>query len=188
MRPDELQEATGCSAERAMLWAEPLTAAMAEYEIDTAARQAAFLAQIVHESGRFKWVREIWGPTPAQMRYGGRDDLGNTRPAAIAHAAAAGIEVGRFYSGHGLIQVTGYDNHLKAGLVLGIDAAAHPELLEQPEHAARSAGDFWRSRGLNEAADVAAFERITRKINGGMNGYTDRCVAWDRAKRALAVA
>ena len=188
MSPEELQEATGCSAERAMLWAEPLTAAMERYEINTPARQAAFLAQLVHESGRFRWVREIWGPTPAQLRYGGRADLGNTRPEARAFADAAGIEVGRFYAGHGLIQVTGYSNHLKAGLALGIDAAAHPELLEQPEHAANSAGDFWSTHGLNELADQGRFELVTRRINGGLNGYTDRVIAWDRAKAALGVA
>lgn len=188
MTPEELQEATGCSAERAMLWAEPLTAAMNRYEINTPARQAAFLAQIAHETLRFRYVREVWGPTPAQLRYGGRADLGNTRPEARAFADAAGIEVGRFYCGHGLIQVTGYTNHLKAGLALGIDAAAHPELLAEPEHAANSAGDYWASHGLNELADAEAFETITRRINGGLNGYADRCIGWDRTKAALGVA
>lgn len=188
MTPEELHEAVACTVHDAEKWAAPLTAAMERYDINTPARQAAFLAQIAHESGRFRWVREIWGPTTAQSRYSGRDDLGNTRPEARAYAAAAGMDAGRFYAGHGLIQVTGYTNHLKAGLALGIDAAAHPALLEEPEHAANSAGDYWAEHGLNELADAGKFETLTRRINGGMTGYSDRCVAWDRAKRAMDVA
>lgn len=188
MNPDTLQAATGCSEANAARWAAPLTDAMEEFGIDTRERQAAFLAQVAHESGLFRWTREIWGPTPAQMRYSGRDDLGNTRPEARTFAAAAGMDVGRFYCGHGLIQITGYLNHVRAGQVLGIDAAAHPELLEVPANAARSAADFWRDHGCNELADQGAFESITHRINGGMNGYAQRCVLWDAAKRALGVA
>lgn len=176
MTPDELHEAVACTVHDAERWAEPLTAAMDEYEINTPARQAAFLAQIAHESGCFRWVREIWGPTNAQSRYEGRQDLGNTEPGD-----------GKRFMGRGLIQVTGRANHMRAAAALGIDCVEHPELLEQPEHAARSAGDFWRSRGLNELADAGSFEKITRRVNGGMNGYLDRCIAWDRAKRALGV-
>lgn len=177
MTPDLLQDATGCSAMLAEKWADPLTAAFEEYEINTPARQAAFLAQIAHETGRFKWIREIWGPTPAQVRYEGRADLGNNQPGD-----------GKRFMGRGLIQVTGRANYMHAAAALGIDCVNHPELLEEPTNAARSAGDFWRTRGLNESADAGEFERITRRINGGLNGYTDRCVLWDRAKRALGVA
>lgn len=186
MTPEILQQAIGCTPANAEKWAGPLTAAMDEFDINTPARQAAFIAQIGHETARFKWLHEIWGPTDAQARYYNRADLGNTMAAAIHLAQAAGVhDVGFFYRGHGLIQVTGYANHLKAAEALGIDCAAHPELLEEPVNAARSAGDFWRSRGLNESADAGEFERITRKVNGGLNGYADRCVLWDQAKRVL---
>jgi putative chitinase len=158
---------------------------MAAYAIDTPARQAAFLAQVAHESGRLKWVREVWGPTPTQLRYSGRADLGNTRPEAIAFARAAGMDVGRFYAGHGLIQVTGYTNHARMAARLGIDCAAQPTLLERPEHAAMSAADFWEDHSLSALADERRFEAITRRINGGLNGYADRVVLWDRAKQEL---
>jgi putative chitinase len=188
MTPDDLIAIYQCSAGQAAKWADPLTAAMDEYEINTPARQAAFLAQVGHESGRLVYVREIWGPTDAQMRYSGRADLGNTEPQAIAFARAAGMEVGRFYAGHGLIQVTGYTNHARTAARLGIECAQHPELLCEPINAARSAGDFWQDHGLNELADEGRFETITRRINGGLNGYADRCVLWDKAKRVLGVA
>lgn len=177
MTSEELHEAVKCTVYDAERWADPLTAAMEEFSINTSARQAAFLAQIAHETGCFRWIREIWGPTPAQLRYEGRVDLGNTEPGD-----------GKRFMGRGLIQVTGRANYMRAAAKLGIDCVDHPELLEEPVNAARSAGDFWESRGLNELADTGSFEKITKKINGGLNGYFDRCIAWDRAKGAMGVA
>ena len=73
-----------------------------EYEINTPLRLAAFIAQIAHESGDFKYTREIWGPTKAQIGYEGRLDLGNTVPGD-----------GKRYRGRGLIQITGRSNYVK---------------------------------------------------------------------------
>lgn len=177
MTPDELHEATGCTVENAEKWAGPITAAMEEFEVNTPERQAAFIAQIAHETGRFKWIREIWGPTQAQLRYEGRADLGNIHPGD-----------GKRYMGRGLIQLTGRNNYRSASARFGVDFETDPDLVCAPEWAARIAGDFWKSRSLNELADEGAFERITRKINGGLNGYTDRVVLYDKAMRALDVA
>lgn len=142
-----------------------------KYGINTPARQAAFIAQIAHESGNFRYVREIWGPTAAQTGYEGRTDLGNTR---------AGD--GKRYMGRGLIQITGRANYTSLAKDLQIDCMNHPELLEQPEYASMSAGWFWDKRKLNSLADAGAFELITKRINGGLNGYTDREAIWQRLK------
>jgi putative chitinase len=69
---------------------------MREFEVTTPLRQAAFLAQLAHESGQFRFMEEIWGPTPAQRRYEGRRDLGNIQPGD-----------GFRYKGRGPIQITG---------------------------------------------------------------------------------
>jgi len=69
MTPKELARATGARIDRATEWLPHIAAAMAEFDITTPARQAAFLAQIGHESGGLHWVVELWGPTPAQRRY-----------------------------------------------------------------------------------------------------------------------
>ena len=61
---------------------------------------AQFLAQVMHESGGLRYVREIWGPTKAQARYEGRKDLGNTQPGD-----------GKRFMGRDVIQVTGRANH-----------------------------------------------------------------------------
>lgn len=56
-----------------------------EFGLDLPHRVVAFLAQLMHESGSFKYDREIWGPTPAQERYDTRSELGNT-PAKMVTA------------------------------------------------------------------------------------------------------
>ena len=175
MTPETLHEAIGCSAERAEAWAQALTQAMEVHNINTPERQAAFLAQIGHESGRLKYVRELWGPTPAQSRYEGRADLGNTVPGD-----------GFKYRGRGLIQTTGRDNYLATGMALGLDLINQPELLEQPEHAANSAAWFWEKHGLNELADQGDHIRICRRINGGVNGLAERMALLKTATEALA--
>lgn len=176
-------QASGAHLQR---FVEPLNAAMAEYGIDNPARQAAFLAQVAHESMGFAHARELWGPTPAQAKYDQRADLGNTRPEAIAAAARHGATPGKFFAGHGLIQTTGYFNHCKARDALGVDCVSNPELLCEPELAARSAGLFWKAHGLNEVADAGDFERITRIVNGGLNGLDERIAYYERALEALA--
>lgn len=150
---------------------------MQRYQITSPVRQAAFLAQIGHESGQLRYVREIWGPTAAQKRYEGRKDLGNTESGDGAR-----------FKGRGLIQITGRENYRKAGAALGLPLLDQPELLEQAEWSAISAAWWWASHGLNELADAGKFEQITRTINGGLNGQDDRLAIWKRAQGVLGGA
>lgn len=170
------QKATSLSTSMAAKWCAPISAAMALYAIDTAERQAAFLAQVGHESGGFVYTRELWGPTPAQQRYEGRVDLGNT------HAGD-----GKLYMGRGLIQITGRENYARVSQALNIDLIHSPELLEQSSMAAQSAAWFWCEKNLNQYADSGDFETLTRRINGGLNGYDDRLKRWSTAKLALGI-
>lgn len=156
-----------------------LAAAMARRQINNPKRMAAFLAQIGHESGSLLYARELWGPTPAQAKYDTRVDLGNT-PELDGD--------GKLYRGRGLIQITGRKNYQVCSLVLFGDERLlqTPQLLEQPEWAAESAAWFWMHNGLNELADRGEFKQITRRINGGLNGYADRLKIWARAREVLA--
>lgn len=151
---------------------EPLNAAMREFHINTPVRQAAFLAQIAHESGELRYVEEI----ASGIAYEYRKDLGNTQPGD-----------GMKFKGRGLIQITGRNNYHECGKALGVDLITNPELLETNDLACRSAAWFWASRGLNDLADRGDFERITKRINGGLNGYQERLVYHARAKMALGV-
>ncbi|WP_339406602.1 glycoside hydrolase family 19 protein [Pseudomonas helleri] len=151
-----------------------LNTAMNRYQIVDAKRVAAFIAQIGHESGQLKYVKEIWGPTAAQTRYEGRADLGNTQPGD-----------GSKYRGRGLIQITGRANYKACGDALVLDLINHPELLEKPQHACTSAAWFWATKGLSTLADEGKFETITRRINGGLNGLADRQMLYARALKVL---
>lgn len=167
-------------AERRALFLPFLQRAMTEFDITTPLRAAAFLAQLSHESGEFRWMEEIWGPTQAQRRYeppnklAGR--LGNTQPGD-----------GHRFKGRGPIQLTGRDNYGRYGTELGVDLVASPQLAAQPEVAFRVAGLYWRKNGLNELADKQWFKTITKRINGGFNGLEDRVRYYSRAKLALGV-
>ncbi|MQU29068.1 glycoside hydrolase family 19 protein [Pseudomonas helleri] len=152
-----------------------LNTAMNRYQIFGSKRVAAFIAQIGHESGQLKYVKEIWGPTAAQIRYDGRADLGNTQPGD-----------GSKYRGRGLIQITGRANYVECGEALGLDLINRPELLEKPQHACMSAAWFWASRGLSTLADAGSFSKITSRINGGQNGAADRQALYDKALKVLA--
>jgi len=161
----------------------PLNATMDEFGITTPKRQAAFLAQLAHESGSLRYVEEI----ASGAAYDNRADLGNTRPDAIALAELAGTTPGRYYKGRGLIQITGYDNYLACSRALLRDDSLtkNPSMLERADLACRSAGWYWDSRRLNDYADAGQFETITRKINGGLNGQSDRLAHYQRALSVL---
>lgn len=187
MTPDILSAATGITPARAAAWADPLSAAMALYAIDSPARQAAFLAQIAHESGGFVWTTELWGPTATQRGYDARADLGNTVPAAIRIAAEHGSTPGPWWKGRGLIQLTGYSNFRACGEALNLNLLDQPELLAQPTGAALSAAWFWNARALNVLADSGDFATLTKRVNGGLNGRAERQALWVKAKAALGV-
>lgn len=150
----------------------PLNDAMREFSINTPARCAAFLAQLAHESGEFRYMREI----ASGAAYEGRADLGNTE-------AGDGVR----FKGRGPIQITGRANYLKYSRILyGDDRLLEtPDLLEQPVDGCRVAGAFWVANGLNELADAGRFVSITRCINGGTNGLEDRQKYYARAQRVI---
>ena len=169
-----------------------LNAAMAEFDINTPARQASFLAQLAHESGQLVYVRELWGPTPSQLRYE-RDFTAAWPPKARTDRNQLPFDLGNSqagdgsrYRGRGLIQVTGRTNYAACGKALGLDLLAKPELLEQTVNACRSAGWFWQSRGLNALADAGDQVAVTKRINGGTNGLAERLAYFKVAQRVLA--
>lgn len=148
--------------------------------LDLPHRLAHFLAQIAEESGGFHYDREIWGPTPAQKRYEGRADLGNAQPGD-----------GEKFAGRGPIQITGRANVTEFhswAVARGYnppDFVANPDLINTDPWEGLSAIWFWTTRKLNPLADANDIEQITKKINGGLNGYADRLRYYTRAGLVL---
>jgi len=181
---DQLQSImSGASSKRNRDFLPFLQAAMAEFAIESPARVAAFVAQLAHESGQFRFMEEIWGPTPAQSRYEPPSslatDLGNTE-----------VGDGKRFKGRGPIQITGRANYQRFGDLLRMDLVSNPPLAAVPDVAFRIAGLFWSKKGLNELADQAtadAFRQITRRINGGLNGLAERQAFYAVACTVLGV-
>jgi putative chitinase len=171
-------------------WLDGLNATFQKYEINTPRRQSAFIGQCGHESASFKMLEEnlnysakgLVATWPSRFHdiefdseyerkperiankvYGGRADLGNTEDGD-----------GWRFHGRGLIQLTGRSNYTVCGLALGKPFAEHPELILEPENACLSAGWFWNKRGLNALADNEDWTTITKRINGGTIGLSDR--------------
>ncbi|MGI5862173.1 MAG: LysM peptidoglycan-binding domain-containing protein [Myxococcales bacterium] len=147
-----------------------LNAAMAEAGINTPLRQAAFLAQLAHESCGLTAFEEF----ASGAAYEGRRDLGNTQPGD-----------GRRYKGRGPIQLTGRYNYRAAGAALGIDLENNPERAADIDVGFRVAAWYWNSRNLNKYADARNFDAITYRINGGYNGKASRDAYYRRALQVL---
>jgi len=146
-----------------------------QYGINTPLRIAHFMAQLSHESGGFKYLKEL-GNNAYFKKYEGRKDLGNI-------FAGDGLK----YKGRGFIQITGRANYTELSKDLKIDFVNNPELLEQEANAIISALWFWNKKGLNALADVDNITAITKKINGGLNGFEDRKRLLENYKNLLLV-
>lgn len=142
---------------------------------------AQYLPQLAHESGAFQYDREIWGPTAAQRGYEGRADLGNTEPGD-----------GKKFMGHTPMMITGRANTAEflAWCRAEIDASA-PDFLEDPSLMNADPWEglgpiwYWATRDLERYAETGNIEMITKRINGGLNGYADRLAWYARAALAL---
>lgn len=179
-----------------------------KFGIVTALQKSHFLGQISVESGGFKTFRESlnysvdglmktfgrhriseadcrrYGRAPGQpanqeaianLVYGGawgRDNLGNTQPGD-----------GWRFIGRGLKQLTGRENYTKYSQAMYGDdrIVRNTVLLERHPDVALSAGWYWQSRGLNRFADANDYDTVTRRVNGGLNGFNDRVAATKRA-------
>lgn len=188
---------------RAALFIDPLNAAMAEFGIDTPARAAAFLAQAAHESSQLRdlvenlnysadglmqtWPRRF-SPVEAAAYARHPERIANKVYASRMGNGDEASGDGWRYRGRGIFQITGRGNYAAcSGALFGSQDTLlnNPELLEQPENACRSAGWFWQHRELNQWADADDFKTLTIRINGGLNGWTDRIGYHGRALNVL---
>ena len=177
---DQLRRGLGITAERADYWDDWLNESLHLWGINTRLDIATFLAHVGHESGGLRWVKEIYGPTPAQRRYEGRKDLGNTQPGD-----------GKRYIGRGPIQLTGRANYRKVTQWIrkvvpdAPDFEANPHLLELPRWGSLAAGAFWKWNNLSELGKLGAITKTTKIVNGGYNGLADRKAIFQRLLKVL---
>jgi putative chitinase len=182
----------------------PLQRAMIEFEVTTPKREAAFLAQIAHESAELtRFVENLnygaigliatftrYFPGMAQARQYERNQE-KIADHVYANRLGNGDEAsgdGWRYRGRGPIQITGRDNYAKYGSRLGVDLISNPDQAAVPEVGFRIAGLYWRENGLNALADAEMIETITERINGKRKlGLADRIQYYTRAKEVLGI-
>lgn len=111
----------------------------------------------------------------ANFVYGGR--MGNVNPGD-----------GYKYRGRGYIQLTGRETYREIGKVAGLDLEGSPELAAKPENAIRIACAFWTWKKINPSCDVGDFTAVTKRINGGTNGLTDRLEWLSKVQAVVKVA
>jgi len=163
---------------------------------DNPLRLAHFMAQVLHESGGLanqieslnysaERLPKVWpsrfkpiGPLdPADFAhneeklgnevYGGR--MGNTGP-----------NDGFTYRGRGLLQLTGRDSYREATATLRAQNPAAPDFVAMPDAVFSAqwclaiAVAEWASKGCNAHADVDDIRKVTKAINGGLIGLSDR--------------
>ncbi|MBF6159134.1 hypothetical protein IU453_01710 [Nocardia cyriacigeorgica] len=159
-----------------------LNEAMRSADIVGSKREAAFIAQVLHETDGLRTLTEYGSKGYFERNYGrstavGRA-LGNEQPGDGA----------RFH-GRGALQITGRYNYEQAGKALDIDLVGKPDLAAAPEHAFGIATWFWESKRLNDDADAvrstADFDAITKTINGGGNGLVERREYYAKARKTL---
>lgn len=192
--------AMGVPALRAMQFVDPLRATMALFAIDSAMRQAAFLAQCIHESGAFAHLEEdlyyrrperikaIW---PSRVKTLDQAKALCCKPEALANVVYAGRNGntqpgdGWKFRGRGLLQITGRAQYQLAEDETGLPFTAAPDQVAEPPAACMTAALYWQRNNLNAKADKGDIDGITRAINGpGMVAAEER---EDQYHRCLSI-
>jgi putative chitinase len=170
----QLQVAANVPRDVARIWFEPLNVGAAEASVNTPRRWAMWIAQLAHESGGFTRLTESFDYDPIGLlrtwpsRY--TPELAEQHgrgpgKRAVHHKIATHVYNGRMgnrngtddgfaFRGRGLIQLTGRENYVSAGLALGIDLAGDPDKARQPEVAARIALSVGFYRPVSDAHRV----------------------------------
>jgi len=157
------------------------------YGINSNKRIIHYLAQVFHESGCLRYVEELAS--------GAAYDTG---PKAVALGNTPEKDGdGQRYKGRGFIQLTGLNNYKKfknSDLCL-VDVVKNPELVAVFPHNQMASMWFWETNKLNELADrddggkcgEEIVERISKKVNGGLNGIAQRKYYYRRFKKEFGL-
>lgn len=175
---------------------------LSNYSITTPLRVAHFLAQVMHESGNFKYLEEnlnynkeallrVFSKyfTPALAEKCHRNPVTIANIVYSNRMGNGDIDSGDGwrYRGRGLIQLTGRTNYVCFSNAVNMDIVTNPDTLVVPELAVESACWYWETHELNELADNDDIVGITRRINGGTHGIQQRTNNLSRIKQELSL-
>ena len=173
-----------------------------KWGIDEPNEIAAFVANCVHESGRFtrldenlnysaQALRTFWPkrvtPESANRIARNPEKIANLVYADRMGNGDAASGDGWMYRGRGACQITGRANYAALALASGLDCVDQPETLAEPVGAVVSACWFWQSNGCNELAQAGRWKDLCIRINGGLNGYAERMDSLETAREFLGL-
>lgn len=184
-------------------WVEAMNIIFPKYGITTPKRIASFIAQCGHESAGWRTFSENLNYSARSLnsvfskyfvKAGRNAELYARQPEKIANIvyanrmgngdAASGE--GWKYRGRGPIQLTGKNNYTLFSHNMKVDAVNKPDLVSSdPEIALMSAIWFWNNNNLNRYADRGDIRTMTRRINGGYIGLSDRIEHYENALKLL---
>lgn len=177
-----------------------LNQVLPRYEINTVNRIAGFLAQCGHESGGFNILKENLNYSSARLleifpKYFTKPlaEQYQRQPARIANRVYAsrmgnGAETsgdGAKFIGRGALQLTGKNNYTAFAKSINKSLDDTIKYLETLEGAIESACWFWRTNNVNRTCDADDIRAMTRVVNGGTHGLTERQHYYDLAKSVL---
>ncbi len=205
-----LRVCPGLSTDVALAWGDALMAAADEWEINTPARQAMWLANLAHESMGFvrlventnysaKRLAQVWPhryatdpraidkqPNQLAQAIGGWPDrVANDVYSLRMGNGAPSTGHGWLYRGRFPIMLTGKNNYEAAYDALGVPDTSIPDaLLQDIPGMARVCAWFFHVNGIHHFADRLDFDGACDKINFGRK--TERhgdSIGWaDRVK------
>lgn len=208
---EQLLKAAPVPKLRAAMFIAPLNATMEKWGINTPLRQAAFLAQVLHESGLLAateenlnysaaglmktWPTRFPAPPIAKAYERQPEKIANKVYASRMGNRDEASGDGWKYRGAGLIQLTGKDNHLTYAIKADKDVLTIGEYLRSTEGACDVSGWFWSVNGLNKFADVGDFDGVSDVINLGRKtakvgdaiGFAHRAEMYNAFKKVLGV-
>ncbi len=186
-------------------WAEN-TAAIEAIGVNNDRRRAMLIGQCAHESAKFRTRFEnlnysavgLWRTFKRHFKSEAEVELFHRQPEKIANRVYAGrmgngnsaSGDGWRYRGRGFLQLTGRNNYMLYGGLIGVNLGAEPDRAAEVEQCWLIAAHFvarTRRSGqtLLQWADIPNAEMVTLGINGGKHGLVDRKVQTGRAFAAL---
>jgi putative chitinase len=184
-------------------WVDPLNETFQRFEILTPRQQAAFIGQCGHECGNFRMLEEnlnyraetlmkLWPKRFPTLEFAKQFERNPKKIANTVYANRMGNRDeasgdGFRFRGRGCIQLTGSANYYHASKALGVDFIMEPDLVATPQYAALTAGFFWNTQKLNPIAESGNNLALTKKINGGTIGLSDRILHTNQALALLTL-
>lgn len=168
------------------------------YGLETPLRIAHWLGQFGHESHNFTDFEEnlsysaerlckVWPsrfPSLAAALPYARNPRALANKVYGGRMGNHGPDDGWTYRGRGP-QLTGKENYTAAAKRTGLPLVTNPDLAAEPEHFVLLACDYWDSRKCNAAADDDNLVLVTKRVNGGSIGISERRLLVEKAKRIL---